>query len=129
MTATVKRHLPDSEPLLAIARRARRRGLLVTPALARPTRKICRETLNISGRRTAIHDIRNARLQTTVSRKPLSRVDIIIYRVGGTHFIVPSSHLKKFLGRKARRTIYFKTSPFPFSRYAEKWKVFRARTR
>lgn len=129
MTTLVKRRLPDSEPLLAVARRAQRKGLLVTPALARPTRKICRETLNINGRRTSIHDIRNARLQTTLSRKPLSRVEIIIYRVGRTFFIVPASHLRKFLGRKARKTIYFKTSPFPFSRYAERWKIFRARPR
>lgn len=97
------------------------------PALARPTRKICRETLDINGRRTAIHDIRNARLQTTLTRKPLSRVDVIIYRVERTFFIIPSGHLKKFLGRKDRKTVYFKTSPFPFSRYAERWTVFRAR--
>lgn len=129
MTTLVKRRLPDSEPLLAVARKAQRRGLLVAPAFARPTRKICRETLNIGGRRTAIHDIRNPRLQTTLTRGPLSRVDIMVYRVGRTFYIIPSSHLKKFLGRKARRTIYFKTSPFPFSRYAERWKVFRGRAR
>lgn len=81
-----RRSLPDNPTVRLIARRARQAKLEIIPAYSpTPRHSIesvkCEEMVMIGDDRYAVHEIKNERCETTLTRAPLLRVAGAIYVV------------------------------------------------